>query len=78
VRPKIERAVHVKVKAHAHENNMDVSDAYRSLIESMLEVANQANFSKTSLGLNSSLDLTDASSTYSCTAYLSASSLMGT
>jgi hypothetical protein len=39
VRPKIERTVHVKVKAHAHENNMGVSDAYKSLIESVLKVA---------------------------------------
>ncbi len=39
VRPKIESAVHMKVKVHAHENNMNVSDAYRSLIESVLGVA---------------------------------------
>lgn len=39
VRPKIERTVHVKVKAHAHKNNMAVSDAYKNLIESVLEVA---------------------------------------
>jgi len=31
VKPKIERTVHVKFKAHAHENNMDISDAYTSL-----------------------------------------------
>jgi hypothetical protein len=39
VRPKIERTIHMKVKAYAHENNMNVSDAYRSLIESVLGVA---------------------------------------
>jgi len=36
VRPRIEREVHVKVKAHAHAKKMGVSDAYRSLIESAL------------------------------------------
>jgi hypothetical protein len=39
VRPKIERAVHMKVKTYAHENNMNISDAYKSLIESVLGVA---------------------------------------
>ncbi|UCE15582.1 MAG: hypothetical protein JSV12_06825 [Candidatus Bathyarchaeota archaeon] len=37
VRPKIEREVHVKVKAHAHANKTEVSNAYRSLIESALK-----------------------------------------
>ncbi len=36
VRPRIERDVHVRVKAHAHENKTGVSEAYRSLIESAL------------------------------------------
>lgn len=36
VRPRIEREVHVKVKAHAHTNKTGVSQAYRSLIESAL------------------------------------------
>jgi len=39
VRPKIERVIHMKVKAHAHENNVSVSDAYKRLIESVLGVA---------------------------------------
>lgn len=39
VRPNIERAVHMNVKVHAHENNMNVSDAYRTLTESVLGVA---------------------------------------
>jgi len=36
VRPKIEREVHMMVKAHAHANKTGVSEAYRSLIESAL------------------------------------------
>jgi len=36
VRPRIEREIHAKVKAHAHANKTGVSEAYRSLIESAL------------------------------------------
>lgn len=36
VRPRIEREVHVRVKAHARANKTGVSEAYRSLIESAL------------------------------------------
>jgi len=36
VRPKIEREVHLKVKAHARANKTGVQEAYRSLIESAL------------------------------------------
>jgi hypothetical protein len=34
VRPRIEREVHERVKAHAHTNKIGISDTYRKLIES--------------------------------------------
>jgi len=42
VRPRIEREVHERVKAHARANKKEVSEAYKSLIESALEVEQKA------------------------------------